>query len=74
MPDDNLFDFLLFNELLFPEEEDKTYECPHCGRVIEGDEKVECIGPPVRPEDGPASRLDKKKRIFKCPACGYTKC
>ena len=56
MPDDDLFDFLLFNELLFPEEEDRTYECPHCGRVIEGSEEVEWI--------------DKKRETFKCPGCG----
>jgi len=58
MPDPEFFDFMLEGgyELLFPEEEDRTVECPYCGRLIRGDEEVEWI--------------DKKKKIFKCPDCG----
>lgn len=52
----DFFDFMMLYELLFPEEEDRTYECPYCKRVIQGNEKVEWI--------------DKKNKIFKCPECG----
>lgn len=40
MPDPDFFDFMVFYELMFPDEPDKTIECPHCGRVIKGNEKV----------------------------------
>lgn len=51
-------DFILSGgwDLLFPDDEDETCECPHCGRVIDGDEKVEWV--------------DKKNKAFKCPDCG----
>lgn len=53
--DDDFFDFMIFNELMFPDDSEGTFECPFCGRVIEGDEKVE---------------VDKDKKTFKCPDCG----
>jgi DNA-directed RNA polymerase subunit RPC12/RpoP len=58
MKDPDFFDFMLEGgyDLLFPDDEDENYECPHCGRIIEGNEKVEWI--------------DKKNKIFKCPECG----
>lgn len=55
MSNDDFFDFMVFWELMFPEDEDRTYECPSCGRVISGGEKVPWI--------------DKKNQIFKCPGC-----
>jgi predicted RNA-binding Zn-ribbon protein involved in translation (DUF1610 family) len=56
MPDDDFFEFMVFYELLFPDDQDKECECSECGRVIKGSEKVEW--------------LDKKRSIFKCPNCG----
>lgn len=41
---------------LFPDEEFKNFECPHCGRMIKGDEEVEW--------------LDKGQGVFRCPECG----
>jgi predicted RNA-binding Zn-ribbon protein involved in translation (DUF1610 family) len=55
MQDDDFFDFMIFNELMFPENPDETFECQFCGRVIEGDEKV---------------MVSKDKKTFKCPGCG----
>jgi len=40
MPDPNFCDFMVFYELMFPDKPDKAIECPHCGRVIKGDQKV----------------------------------
>jgi predicted RNA-binding Zn-ribbon protein involved in translation (DUF1610 family) len=56
MEEPDFFEFMILHELLFPEEEDREYKCPYCGRVIRGSEKVEWI--------------DKKRGIFKCPDCG----
>lgn len=55
MPDPDFFDFMVFYELMFPDQPDKTIECPHCGRVIKGDEKVAWV--------------DKTNGILKCPDC-----
>jgi len=55
MSNDDFFDFMIFYELLFPDDEDKEVECDNCGRVIQGSEKVEW--------------MDKNKQIFKCPDC-----
>ncbi len=55
MSSDDFFDFMVFWELMFPEDENKTYECPSCNRVIRGNENVPWI--------------DKKANIFKCPQC-----
>ncbi len=46
---------MVFWELMFPEDENKTYECPSCNRVIRGNEKVPWI--------------NKRGNIFKCPQC-----
>jgi NAD-dependent SIR2 family protein deacetylase len=46
---------MVFYELLFSDDEDRTVECDNCGRVIKGNEKVEWI--------------DRDKQIFKCPDC-----
>jgi predicted RNA-binding Zn-ribbon protein involved in translation (DUF1610 family) len=43
-------------DLLYPDDEDETFECPHCNRIINGSEKVEWV--------------DKKNSVFKCPECG----
>lgn len=53
----DFWDFMLEGgyDLLFPDDEDETYECPFCNRVIMGSEKVEW--------------KDKKDRIFLCPEC-----
>lgn len=56
MNNDNFFNFMVFYELLFPDDEDRTVECDSCGRIIKGSEKVEWI--------------NKKGGIFKCPDCG----
>lgn len=56
MSDDDFFEFMVFYELLFPDDKDRECECPACGRVIKGSEKVEWV--------------DKKRGIFKCPDCG----
>jgi len=56
MSNDDFFDFMVFWELMFPEDEDKTFECPSCDTIIKGDDKVPWI--------------DKKNKIFKCPNCG----
>jgi DNA-directed RNA polymerase subunit RPC12/RpoP len=55
MQDDDFFDFMVLYELLFPDDEDKTFRCLYCGREIKGSEKVEWI--------------DKDKKFFKCPDC-----
>lgn len=52
---DDFFDFMIFYELLFPDDENKTIECENCRRMIKGSEKVEWV--------------DKRRRIFKCPDC-----
>jgi len=52
---DDLFDFMIFYELMFPDDPDKTIICPSCGRVIKGNEEVGWI--------------DKEKTTFKCPDC-----
>lgn len=56
MSNDDFFDFMVFWELMFPEDEDKTFKCPSCNRIIKGSDKVAWI--------------DKKNRIFKCLDCG----
>lgn len=56
MQDDGFFDFMVLYELLFPDDEDKTFKCLYCGRVINGSEEVEWV--------------DKDEKIFKCPDCG----
>ena len=58
MNDPDFFDFMLEGgyDLLFPDDEDETFQCPFCNRIINGSQKVEWI--------------DKKNKIFKCPACG----
>jgi PTS system fructose-specific IIC component len=56
MSNDDFFDFMVFWELMFPEDEDKTFKCPSCDTIIKGDDKVPWI--------------DKKNKIFKCPDCG----
>ena len=56
MQDNGFWDFAIFYELMFPDDEDRKIECEHCGRVIKGNEKVGWI--------------DKEKGIFKCPNCG----
>ena len=55
MQDFDSFDFLIFYEVLFPDDEDRTIECPHCNNIIEGSQMVEWV---------------VKGRIFKCPECG----
>jgi predicted RNA-binding Zn-ribbon protein involved in translation (DUF1610 family) len=55
MNNDDFFDFMIFWELMFPEEEEKTFECPSCDREIKGSDKVPWV--------------DKKSQIFKCPDC-----
>ncbi|MCX6760324.1 MAG: hypothetical protein NTW46_03200 [Candidatus Nealsonbacteria bacterium] len=55
MSNDDFSDFMIFYELLFPDDENKEVECDNCGRVIKGSEKVEWV--------------DKNKQIFKCPDC-----
>ena len=57
MSEPNFWDFMMEGgyDLLFPDDEDETYECSHCGRIINGHERVEW--------------LDKKNKIFKCPGC-----
>jgi len=58
MPENNSFDefdFVVFYDLLFPDDEKATYECPFCARLIKGSEEV--------------AWLDKKRRVFKCPDC-----
>jgi predicted RNA-binding Zn-ribbon protein involved in translation (DUF1610 family) len=52
-----LWDFIMEGgyELLFPEDEERSYQCPYCGRIINGDEKVRW--------------LDRMKTIFQCPEC-----
>lgn len=52
---DNFFDFMVFYELMFPDEPDKTIECLSCGRTIKGDEKV--------------AWANKENKIFRCPDC-----
>lgn len=51
---DDFFDFMVFWELMFPEDENRTVECPHCSRIIKGNEKVVWV---------------EKNKIFKCPEC-----
>jgi predicted RNA-binding Zn-ribbon protein involved in translation (DUF1610 family) len=51
---DDFFDFMIFYELMFPDDEDREIKCPHCGRVIKGSEKVGWV---------------EKGKIFKCPEC-----
>ena len=51
---DDFFDFMVFYELMFPDDEDREITCPHCGRVIKGSEKVRWI---------------EKGRLFECPDC-----
>ena len=53
---DEFFDFIVFYELMFPDDPDKTVECSSCGRVIKGNEEV--------------GWLNKEKTTFKCPGCG----
>lgn len=53
--EDDFFDFMVFYELMFPDDPDKTFECPFCRNVIEGNEQVE---------------VDRERNVFKCPACG----
>ncbi len=55
MPDDDFFDFMIFDELMFPDDPDKTVECPACGRKIKGGEIVTWV--------------DKAGKTFKCPDC-----
>jgi predicted RNA-binding Zn-ribbon protein involved in translation (DUF1610 family) len=57
MQEPEFWDFVMEGgyDLLFPDDEDKEFECPHCQTVIAGSEKVEWI--------------DRKKRVFKCPEC-----
>ncbi len=55
MQDYDLFDFMVFSEMLFPEDPDRTIECPFCGTKIEGDERVRW--------------LDRDKNTFQCPDC-----
>jgi len=43
-------------DILFPEDEEKIFKCPFCGRIIPGSESVEWI--------------DKEEQIFRCPECG----
>lgn len=52
---DDFFGFMLFNEILFPDDEDRTIECPFCHYIIEGNVKLGWV--------------DKKAQIFKCPKC-----
>jgi len=55
MKDDDFWDFAAFWEFFNPfEDEDKTFKCPHCGREIGRDEKVE---------------VDRNRKVFKCPDC-----
>ena len=51
------FDFVLEGgwDLLFPDDDEMSYECPFCRKVLTGKEKVEWI--------------DRKNKIFKCPHC-----
>jgi len=56
MQDNGFWDFAIFYELMFPDDEDREIECEFCGRVIKGNEKVGWV--------------DKEKGIFKCPECG----
>lgn len=57
MDDGNdFFGFMLLNEILFPDDEDRTVECPSCHYNIKGDTKVGWV--------------NKSARIFKCPKCG----
>lgn len=42
-------------DLLFPAEFNRTFECPVCKRIIHGDELVKWV--------------DEDKGIFKCPGC-----
>jgi predicted RNA-binding Zn-ribbon protein involved in translation (DUF1610 family) len=51
---DEFWDFVAFWEFFNPFDEEKNFKCPHCGREIEKDEKVEG---------------DKERRVFKCPDC-----
>ncbi len=53
----DFFDFVLDGgwDLLFPEEENRSYECPFCEEVINGNSQVEWV--------------DKEGKIFKCPNC-----
>lgn len=55
MKNEDFFDFMLFNELMFPEDSEETFKCPFCGRAIERGEKVQ---------------TNKEKCVFKCPDCG----
>ena len=41
--------------MLVPEDKGKVFECPVCGREIDGEDKIEMV--------------DKKEKIFKCPGC-----
>ena len=52
-------DFILeggWDLLLFPDDENKSFKCTFCGRVIQGGEQVEW--------------LSKEEGKFKCPDCG----
>lgn len=51
---DDFFNFMIFNELMFPDDEGREIKCPHCGRVIKGSEKVAWV---------------EKGKVFKCPEC-----
>ncbi len=58
MSEPDFWDFVFEGgyDLLFPEDEDNTYQCSSCKQIIKGDEKVKWI--------------DKEKTIFECPKCG----
>jgi len=56
MEEDGFLDFIIFYDLLFPDDETKTFKCSSCGRLILGNEQVEWV--------------NKSRRAFKCPECG----
>lgn len=60
MSDPDFWDFVMEGgwDLLFPDDEEGTFDCPFCGQVIQGSQKVQWI--------------DKNEKKFKCPACGQT--
>jgi DNA-directed RNA polymerase subunit RPC12/RpoP len=41
-------------DLLFPDDEERSYICLYCKKIIKGKEKVEWV---------------EKNKIFKCPEC-----
>lgn len=60
MKEPDFWDFMMEGgyDLLFPDDEENSFKCSFCGRIIQDSERVEW--------------LDKSEKKLKCPECGET--